>query len=49
MGHEAIIDALRPLLLAYAKERLDGERFGDFVIRQGVVKATRKGPDFHDA
>jgi sulfite reductase (NADPH) hemoprotein beta-component len=49
VGHDAILDALRPLLLSYAKERGDGEPFGDFVIRQGVVKATRKGPDFHDA
>jgi sulfite reductase (NADPH) hemoprotein beta-component len=49
VGHDAILDALRPLLLSYAKEREDGERFGDFVIHQGVVKATRKGPDFHDA
>ena len=47
VGHDAILDALRPLFQSYAKERLDGERFGDFVIRQGVVAATRKGPDFH--
>lgn len=49
VGHDAILEALRPLLLRYAQEREPGERFGDFVIRQGVVKATGQGSDFHDA
>jgi sulfite reductase (NADPH) hemoprotein beta-component len=49
VGHEQIVEALRPLLLRYAEEREPGERFGDFVIRQGIVKATRQGADFHDA
>lgn len=48
VSHDAIIAALRPLFLAYAKERAPGERFGDFVVRTGVVVATQKGPDFHD-
>ena len=29
------------------KERDDGERFGDFVIRAGFVAATGNGRDFH--
>ena len=49
VGHDAMVAELRPLLHAYAKERDDGERFGDFVIRRGVVAPTLKGPDFHDA
>jgi sulfite reductase (NADPH) hemoprotein beta-component len=49
LDHEGIVAALRPLLLAYAKEREDGERFGDFAIRTGAVKATTAGLDFHDA
>jgi sulfite reductase (NADPH) hemoprotein beta-component len=49
VGHDAIVAALRPLLLAYARERQPGERFGDFVVRTGVVAATRNGPDFHAA
>ena len=44
LDHDGIVAALRPLLLAYAKERADGERFGDFAIRTGVVKATTAGP-----
>lgn len=43
-----ILALLDPLLLRYAKERTDGERFGDFVIRTGVVEPTLKGNQFHD-
>ena len=43
----AILDALRPLLRSYAEERAPDERFGDFVIRRGVVAPTRKGAEFH--
>jgi sulfite reductase (NADPH) hemoprotein beta-component len=49
VGHDEIVAALRPLLLSYAGGRRDGERFGDFVVRTGVVPATRNGPDFHTA
>lgn len=45
--HEQIIDELKPILLAYAKEREEGERFGDFTIRNGYVKATTAGNNFH--
>jgi sulfite reductase (NADPH) hemoprotein beta-component len=45
--HEQIIEELRPILLAYAKERTEGERFGDFVIRKDYVKATTAGNNFH--
>ena len=27
--------------------RKDGERFGDFCIREGYVAETIQGPDFH--
>jgi sulfite reductase (NADPH) hemoprotein beta-component len=43
-----IVQLLDPLFKRYAKERLAGERFGDFVIRVGVVKATPAGNKFHD-
>ena len=42
-----IVSALEPMLLRYAKERDDGERFGDFVIRAGYVKPTGSGNTFH--
>ncbi len=47
VNEEQIMDALDPLLRRYATERLPGERFGDFVIRAGVVKAVAAGKDFH--
>ncbi|HAV11991.1 MAG TPA: sulfite reductase [Opitutae bacterium] len=47
IAHQEIIDALKPLLLDYAKTRDEGERFGDFVIRKDYVKATTAGNNFH--
>ncbi|GAA5483798.1 NADPH-dependent assimilatory sulfite reductase hemoprotein subunit [Haloferula sargassicola] len=44
---DEIIDTLSPILERYAKERGEGEKFGDFVIRTGYVVATRQGSDFH--
>jgi sulfite reductase (NADPH) hemoprotein beta-component len=38
---------LAPILQRYAKERNEGEHFGDFVIRAGYVVATKQGSDFH--
>jgi sulfite reductase (NADPH) hemoprotein beta-component len=38
---------LKPVIEDYAKNREEGERFGDFTIRAGYVKATEHGHDFH--
>ncbi|MBU7318192.1 assimilatory sulfite reductase (NADPH) hemoprotein subunit [Paenibacillus oleatilyticus] len=43
-----ILAELRPILNRYAKEREEGEHFGDFVIRTGYVKEVRSGLDFHE-
>jgi len=45
--HQQIIDELKPILLDYAKEREEGERFGDFTVRKDYVKATTAGNNFH--
>ena len=42
-----IRDLLKPIIEDYARNREEGERFGDFVVRQGHVKATTNGLDFH--
>ncbi len=47
IGHDAIIAALRPLFADYAAQRQAGERFSDYVIRVGVVRATTAGNRFH--
>ncbi len=46
-GEVRIVQLLEPLFVRYAKERKTGERFGDFVVRVGVVKATTAGNQFH--
>ena len=38
---------LKPIIIDYAKNREEGERFGDFTIRAGYIKATENGRDFH--
>lgn len=47
VDQEQILPLLAPIFARYAKERIDGERFGDFCIRKGYVEATVQGPDFH--
>ncbi|MDP4084272.1 MAG: assimilatory sulfite reductase (NADPH) hemoprotein subunit [Bacillota bacterium] len=48
IGEDEIVSELRLLLTRYGKERLEGEHFGDFVIRSGIIKATTDGTNFHD-
>lgn len=48
IGKERIVALLEPLLLRFAKEREEGEHFGDFVIRVGAIKPTMAGNTFHD-
>ena len=44
-NEEQIVELLRPLIKQYAREREDGEKFGDFVTRVGIVV---HGVGFHD-
>ncbi|PGY08064.1 assimilatory sulfite reductase (NADPH) hemoprotein subunit [Bacillus sp. AFS031507] len=48
IGEEDILNELQVLLPRYAKEREEGEHFGDFVIRAGVIEATTDGTNFHN-
>lgn len=48
IGEDEILAELKPILTRYAKEKEEGEHFGDFVIRAGYVKAVNSGLDFHD-
>ncbi|MGA0110520.1 MAG: sulfite reductase, partial [Chthoniobacterales bacterium] len=45
---EDIVNELAPIIRRYATERQEGERFGDFAIRAGYVKATTEGRLFHE-
>ena len=40
VDEERALALLEPILLRYAKERQEGEHFGDFTIRAGYVKPT---------
>ena len=43
-----IVQVLTPMIRSYAKNRLDGERFGDFTIRQGWIAPTKSGATWYD-
>jgi sulfite reductase (NADPH) hemoprotein beta-component len=47
VDEERALALLEPILLRYAKERQDGEHFGDFTIRAGYVKPTLVSNQFH--
>lgn len=36
------------MIKRYALERLEGEHFGDFVIRAGYIAATTSGAEWYD-
>jgi sulfite reductase (NADPH) hemoprotein beta-component len=43
-----ILAILGPMIKRYALERLDGERFGDFVIRAGYISPTTEGKAWYE-
>ena len=45
---EEIRSELAPIIQQYAKEREKGERFGDFCVRNGIVKPWQTGENFHE-
>jgi sulfite reductase (NADPH) hemoprotein beta-component len=47
IGEQQILETLTPIIEAFSKQRKKDETFGDFVIRQGIVKAVSNGLDFH--
>ncbi|TSB44618.1 assimilatory sulfite reductase (NADPH) hemoprotein subunit [Alkalicoccobacillus porphyridii] len=48
IGEEEILETLKPIISDYAKQRIHGEHFGDYVIRAGYIKEVRSGTDFHE-
>ncbi|MDP4098761.1 assimilatory sulfite reductase (NADPH) hemoprotein subunit [Paenibacillus sp. P96] len=47
IGETEILESLQPIINRYAKERHEGEHFGDFVIRSGYVEEVLDGQQFH--
>ena len=48
IGEEEILATLTPIFEQFAKEREEGEHFGDFVIRKQYVEAVTDGRQFHN-
>jgi sulfite reductase (NADPH) hemoprotein beta-component len=48
VSEDEIVEILTPMLKSYAKNRMEGERFGDFTIRMGWITATRYGLDWYE-
>jgi len=48
VGEQAILDCLDSALGRYARERAEGEHFGDFAIRAGLVPEVLEGRRFND-
>jgi sulfite reductase (NADPH) hemoprotein beta-component len=48
VGEEAILAALDKVLGHYARDRREGEPFGDFTIRAGYAAEVREGRNFND-
>lgn len=45
---DEILEVMKPLLKLYALDRQEGERFGDFCIRAGIINETTDGMNFHE-
>ncbi|CEG09876.1 Sulfite reductase [NADPH] hemoprotein beta-component [Afipia felis] len=48
VGESAILEALDKVLGHFARERTEGEHFGDFAIRAGYVAEVKEGRYFND-
>lgn len=48
IGESEILGELTTLIERYADERSEGEHFGDFVIRTGIIAETTEGRLFHE-
>jgi len=44
-----ILDALNPLFASFASDRIEGEHFGDFLLRSGRVRKVSAGRHIHDS
>ena len=46
VSEDEIIKILTPMFAKYASGRAKNESFGDFLVRQGIVKAMKDGRDW---
>lgn len=43
-----ILEIMKDLLGRWARERNNGEHFGDWTIRAGIINETTEGKNFHE-
>ncbi|ULQ57460.1 NADPH-dependent assimilatory sulfite reductase hemoprotein subunit [Flavihumibacter rivuli] len=49
LTEEEILATLDPIIGQYAKEKAEGEHFGDFLLRKGIVNPHYNKSDFHSS
>lgn len=47
VDEKTVLEHLEPMIHRYARERNEGEPFGDYVIRAGYVPEVKRGRDFN--
>jgi sulfite reductase (NADPH) hemoprotein beta-component len=47
LDENQILETLDPIISGYAEQRLEGEHFGDFILRKEIVKPSFSKNDFH--
>ncbi|KAK9461360.1 uncharacterized protein V1516DRAFT_675750 [Lipomyces oligophaga] len=48
INEQQALEILKPMFKRWKDEREEGEHFGDFVVRVGIIKPTLSGLTFHD-
>lgn len=48
VSEDEIVQIMTPMIKLYAKQRQEGEPFGDFTIRMGWVKPTTSGKAWYE-
>lgn len=43
-----ILEIMKDLLSRWSRERNEGEHFGDWTIRAGIINETTEGKNFHE-
>lgn len=47
LDENQILETLDPIISGFAEQRLEGEHFGDFILRKEIVKPSFSKNDFH--
>ena len=48
VSEKEFVALITPMIKSYAKNRLEGERFGDYAVRSKWIAATTEGKAWYD-